>query len=352
MTQTDIIKIFAKDRPWLELQQGMLPWEEGCRVLVGSMNDWLAEYSAALCSAEVTPQQPGYPEYIERLWRCWRHHWKGAIAVAGSDRFNGLEVAHKIRDGKGYVGAGRLGGDPLRDVVLAQAVLERDSRAADYFLETFRSFAIGMARRQDPHFAPDPDQWWYDFFLHFLAGYDRSPLDATRGKLARFDGGCGVRNWLGTVVRRHVWRKLKARDRHRELPTSEIEEGQERSERRAPTQPGPDLQECRSLFEELANDSLSGLNATDRTVLGMIFRDGDLQKKVAEHLDIAGGNVTRAKERAIRRLREALEQNAVGSDRERAYRDCTELMMQQRNALYFADVLFLALKGLDEEATQ
>lgn len=353
--------LFKADRSWLALQPKMDPWEEGHAMLTEQMTTWLAEYSLPLCAAAVTARHPDCGSYVQRLWGCWSHHWRSAAQAAPAGRIDGWEVAERIRSGRGYDGKGRLGGDPLRDVVLAEAVRRHEDKATRCFEAEYYDYAVRQAGRVAPAFAACPD-WWNDW-MDLLAGYSRPP-----GKLASFAGKCGLQNWLGTVVKNFV-RGLPPpaggpAGLDAEAGTELAPADQDGSYARAfpPGGPtglgqsgGPDQEviseECLRLFRELIAEALAGLKAEDRLLLLLLFVQ-DLQgKEAARILRIDPGNVSRRKERALDGLRDILEQREAGSrERPQKYRDCLQHLLATRaDRSSFGRLLFDALQEVSRE---
>jgi DNA-directed RNA polymerase specialized sigma24 family protein len=344
-TGLNLDAFFQSEREWLSRQVGMQPWSKGCAMLVEHMNRWLAEYSTAYCSNVVRPGQPRYEPYLRRIWTCWKHHWKDARAVTGRQGVDGREVARRILKGRGYAGAGRLQGKPFREVVLSQAVQDNESPAAEYFLKTYRTFAIGVARRQDPNFASDPDAWWNEFFAHHLVGYTRSPEQRARGKLSTFDGRSGMRPWLRTVVKLCVWGQRR-RGSKRQQPDRDSESGNGQHESVAPEGPPPELRECQQLLVPLMRESLDTLSAWEQFVVWLVHCQHEVQTEIAAIFGTTPPKINRTKQGAVRRMRSIVLQKI----RERRdYKDCVELITDGKNEDYFVQVLVQVLEGCGEE---
>ncbi|MBN2293281.1 MAG: hypothetical protein JXM70_12695 [Pirellulales bacterium] len=123
---------------------------------------------------------------------CLRYHWKQAVVDNGE--VTSAAVAEHLQEGRGYRRGGQLGGDPMRDVVLAEAMTARDGRAPTVFEADYYGFSCGLAGRLNRRLVDNPDEWWNEFLDH-LAGYSKQP-----GRLEKFAGRCGLQNWLGTVL--------------------------------------------------------------------------------------------------------------------------------------------------------
>jgi len=213
---TGLLAMFEEDRPWLRRQPRMTRWKKGCHMLVARMEQWLREYSPLFCDEEIAAGHRDYGNHMRRLWNCWRHHWSQAVDDADGTPVDGQEVASRIRQGRGFLRGGDLGGDPLRDVVLAQAALTGQDRALAHLHENFRAFAVGMAIKTNAKIAQHPDDWWNEF-IEELAGFtDRA------AKLDRFHGKCGLRSWLGTVVRNAVRPRGPRRKKPTQQPATDV----------------------------------------------------------------------------------------------------------------------------------
>src|SRR5262249_55738024 len=117
--------------------------------------------------------------------------WQTAGGVSGP--VDGLAVAGRLRDG-----AAAPGGDPLRDVVLGEAVQRGDVAAAACFVRDYHDDVLRWVRRSDPRRVNDED--WCDYFLDVLTERRADGLS----KLDRYHGRGSLRGWLRTVVKRHL----------------------------------------------------------------------------------------------------------------------------------------------------
>ncbi len=326
-------ELFDDDRSWLRLQPGMTAWKEGCARLERQLEAWLDEYARPICTAPVT--NPARKEFIKRLWHCWRHHWQDALLLSGNERMDGWTVAEKIRQGKGFKKNGQLGGDPLRDVVLAQAIQLKDDKALAVFGGEFQTFVLAQLRRFQPG-GQDLVPWWNDLLID-LGGYLRPP-----GKLARYSGACALKHWLRTVAqrwflsRRKLEEPLTSLDEFAALPADTATERQETL---------VITPECLRLFKQRVHETLLQLPPRDRLLLLLRFVEGMQGKDIATVVDIAPGNVSRALDKALQSLREALEHVPVETPTgERAFQDCLVHLLDQGQRRSFGEMLFDALK--------
>jgi len=318
--------VFADDRHWLENQPGMNPWPQGCRRLAECLDRWLRDYSGTLCAAAVSRGGAEYRRFVCRLWRCWGHHWSQAAEARPERRIDGPEVASQIQAGRGFSGGGDLGGDPLRDVVLAVAVQLKDNRATGRFQADYYDFSTGIAGRVHRRLAHDADEWWDDFVDH-LAGYTRAP-----GKLERFFGRCALKNWLGTVL----WRFL----RRRRLPDGD---GDMLPDCPAPRPSEPDLDGTVQLFEQVVREAFADLDRRERLLLSWLFVDGLPLKDAARQLGVHSGSAGRRRDRAIEHLCALIARRVAERRQEQAWQECMEAL--EVDGRDFASALYAVLKA-------
>lgn len=319
---------FANDRHWLEHQPGLHLWDSARHRLSRQLDDWLAAYSESICERKMTAEQDGYSACVGRLWGCWCYHWRQAAEMSPEGRIDGWQVARQIQSGRGYVYGGQLGGDPLRDIVLAMAVVRRDNRATGRLQEDYFDFSKRIASKLSPRFLVAPDEWWSEFIDH-LAGYSRPP-----GKLMRFNGKCALRNWLGTVL----WRFLSRWP----LPTDNVLEDLENVKTTPSPTSDPAMEECLDRFSQLVSQALDDLPDDERLVLCLLYIDQLSAKEAASILGVHPGNAGRLRERAIQHLHELLGRRAAEAGREQSYRASFDFLAVAPNE--FADALYEALE--------
>ena len=193
MNAAEIFHILEDEKAWLAEQPGMQPWDEGCRRVVTLLKELFQDYSKRVREHAADSHDANVAVYLARLWQCLHHHWCDAIGPAGRTATSICEpspnghvtveqVAQQIAKGQGYRGGGRLGGDPLRDIVLAVAMVAKDGRATQVFQDDYYAFAVAVAAKVHQRLADDPDPWWSEL-LDDLAGYTRpkAKLDQYKG---------------------------------------------------------------------------------------------------------------------------------------------------------------------------
>jgi RNA polymerase sigma factor (sigma-70 family) len=321
--------LFEPDRPWLARQRSFAPWDEGCARAQEQLGRWLDGYAGQLGLGQAARAE-ARGEYLRRLWECWAYHWRKAAGEHGNA--DGWEVAEQARAGQSPQGDGRLGGDVLRDVVLATAVLHGETEALLCFEREYREHCLRAAGRVRGRAVEE--EWWEDL-LDRLGGYSRPP-----GKLASFQGRCGLGPWLGTVGRRFALDRAasgKGPRAAQELP-------REVAASAAPAELLLVSAECLELLQGALRSALARLKAADRLLLHLSFAEGLEGKEVAAVLGIHPGNVSRRREAALGELRDRLSGGAEGpKDREREH-DCLRHLLGGGGRLRFGEVLLEALR--------
>ncbi len=359
MNEARNVGLFESDRCWLEDQPGMQPWDHGCDGLEATLERLLKEYAAALHDRPVTRDHPRYLRYLGALWQCLRHHWKTArdahARPVGCD-----EVVEHLRRGRGFRRGRQLGGNPLRDVILAQAVLieteenkARPStrrrngngghaeRASNLFAAEFYDFAVRQAGTVHASLARRPEVWW-GTFLADLWGYRKNG----RGKLNGFKGMCGLKYWLGTVVKNFARNLMRSRNAAAGncVPWDDASTP-EPSDRLAPV---IESMPRWSTLQRVVDDSLRQMDAGDQALLYLRFVHQISQKQIAHLLDVDPGNVSRKetgrKDRARNHLRKNIVRRARQSDAGKQCIEYIESTWRDARSSRFGDLLYASLE--------
>jgi len=328
--------MFRNDKTWLEDQPGMTPWSEGCNRLTDQLTQWLERYSQSVCEEAVVENHASRPDYLDRLWRCLRHHWRQAAEIESNGSVSAEEVAERIQSGRGYHRGGRLGGDPMRDVVLAIAMTGRDGNAPIVFKSDYYSFSRGLAGKLNRRLIDNPDDWWNDLLDH-LAGYTNPP-----GRLDKFAGRCALQNWLGTVV----WNFLRTWIRQ-EWKLTQGGEVEDMGQTHTATDDSVAADESLHCFVELIREAVASMPKDDVLLLHYIFIEGLKQKDVAAILRIAPGNVTRRRQKAIEGLQCLVEEITQRVFGELAGDEVRQGIMEDPKA--FAEALRKAIETMRED---
>lgn len=337
--------MFENHRHWLQRQSGMKDWESGCAALLAQLNQCLEAY---LRDLEMRAPNPSRDTYLARLWGCWSWHWQCALETEGASQLNGDQVAASIRAGRGYAGQRRLGGDPLRDVVLAEAVCRGDDGATRRFTNDYQHGAVAVARKFSPTSVTCPDGWWHDFLTTHLAAFDRE----TDGALAKFQGYCGLSLWLPTVVKTYIRGTVRRHSRRREYPLSnDPAEGGPEVPQTEPV-PGAEEKDCQQLLRRLCATALSSLKPREQVLLRNAFLRENTQKALARKLGVAEGRLSHIKGDALQNLRAGMDHAAEQGDQFSGYQECLDLMFQRPNLDYFVGVLTDVLEPFGERGDE
>jgi len=332
--------MFESDKTWLEKLPGMTPWDDGCAELDEKLGAWLDAYSLEVCDQPLDKKDDVRISYLKRLWSCLGWHWRDANK-AEQTKAKAETVGESLQARRGFQKGGKLGGDPMRDVVLAAAMLAYHNRALILFEEEYYTLSCAVAAKVDPKLvrgaiqAKGSVEWWNEL-LEKLIG-----LAHSQGKLEFFDGRCSLAYWLGIVVRRfHISKKRKKNP----FSYEEIDE-------MAHTKPDATTEvianESLRCFIKVLARALPELHNDDNFLLRSFFLENMKQKDIAKILGIHPGNVTRRIQRALERLYVLVKQHAADEFGEMAAEDMLgEILKNERT---FANALLEAFAEIRED---
>lgn len=400
--QDVLTQLLEPERFWLRTQPGMLDWDSGCRRLGEALMKWVTEYTCALCeqpdcfdepptSADV--QERGQRR-LEKVWQVWQHHWRDAIQIAKNAPVDGFEVANLLQEGCGVrasqhpsssadvaaAPAARLGGNPLSDILLADAMLSHDNRAVATFAERFQPLAADLYWQKRR--APPNEAWWNSFLAEFVTG----------DRLRNYRGEAGLDAFVAVSLQRALIRKkhderdvsdrlnyfppkdrwdsllerltparqtevthkierlaqqrevecsfeFRAKVARRFLNDDEIRQWNQNlaemsaARKRHLARPSAsttdtDSEECRGLLQRLLVDGVQQALSPGQTLaLHYSLVRGELGKSIAHLLEIHPGNVSRHLAAASKRLNEFLAKRLAETDSFAAdCRDCLALL--------------------------
>lgn len=256
-------------------------WERKIADLVGV-------YSLEVCERIIVDSADGYPSYRDCLDGCLRFHAErtpqGLLAEIGT-------LIRPLQEGRSPSDGAAMGGNPLRDCVLAVAMLLNESKAVGVFEDDYSAYLRGVAYKVRSNFGNDPAEWW-DEFLDFLAGYTH-----VNGKLKKYQGKSALRFWLRVVL----WNFL----RRRPIPGAATELT-ESTPMAAPETDELALDDSLRVFTKLVRDSLATMRDKDRLLLSMIYIDNLLKKDIAGVFQVHPGQVGRWQEAALDHFRKTL----------------------------------------------
>ncbi|MCH7729667.1 MAG: hypothetical protein IH991_24825 [Planctomycetes bacterium] len=196
--------LFEHDRSWLGQLPGFTDWGVGCGQLWEQLQELLDRYFS-----QVTGRRPDFDEpttiaFACRLWVCLSYHWCQHRSISREAILEMLQQG-EIMDGHKRV---NLHGNVLYDVVLAEAILQREEQATAMFEREYRDDIdrLAKASQRDHRDARGSDLVWSEV-SNYVAGYLPSESrsenehggDAKRDPLA---GVQGVKYWLFRIAQR------------------------------------------------------------------------------------------------------------------------------------------------------
>jgi RNA polymerase sigma factor (sigma-70 family) len=212
------------------------------------------------------------------------------------------EVIERLKEGR--LAYAPVGADLLREVILVEAVLQCENRAAEFFLAEFRPtmektlFHFGGKRA-----VPEVDDIVNDLLV---------PRDCKPPRLDNFHGKAPLETWLRTVVRRLWADRARRTQKSREDGTGKPVDLHETVQ--ADPNPSPEeLAEYHDLWERGADLIVRRLmdlfaSVADRDELlawQMVCLDGIPQKDVAGLLQCHPSTISRYREKVEKKVNEA-----------------------------------------------
>ena len=291
MTNQSII--FENDRPWLAKQPGMNPWDEGCAMLSGQLAEWVAADTERVCGRKIERGDREHLAFASRQWRCWSLHWRLAAEELGS--VDGPSVAESLRKERCCRSGRHLQGDPLRDVILAEAMVRQDDRALLFFENEYRRALAGEWEEKFRQARAD-HEWWGEW-LERLIG-----IGGYQPRLASYEGQAGLRAFLRIATRRFLLSRYRTNTPPIDPADVEDQGGESTTpERRF-------LSEiCLKRILTLFRSGLAKLSGRHATMLVEKYAEGKTGREIAAELRIHPGNVSKGLERAAELLRQILE---------------------------------------------
>jgi RNA polymerase sigma factor (sigma-70 family) len=248
---------------------------------------------------------------------------------------DGWEVAAEMLTGRGRRGAGQLGGNVLRDTVLAHAMLRKDDAAVRRFVADYKETICRQVARVH-RLAREDDAWWNDLLAE-LVGVSR---ENRPGRLVRYHGRSGLVIWVVTVAVRMLYDRSAAVRTVGELEGDPADPGSLKA--------GPALgavsAECLKLLTQRVRNALDGLERDHRLLLKMAFADGRSGQEIARVMGIHPGNVTRRRQDALRELQNRLA-GPVGDE----VRDCLGDLITDGRGRDLGEALIEALRAAASE---
>lgn len=290
-------------------------------------------YSSEVCERPLNPSaadlNDGFQNYRNCLFDCLRFHAEQSGGLESTD-IN--ELIRLLREGKSPSDGTAMGGNPLRDCVLAVAMLLKESRAVGVFENDYFVYLKGVAFRVRSNFGSDPAEWWNEF-LDFLAGYTHS-----NGKLKKYQGKSALKFWLRVVL----WNFL----RRRPIPGGATEFPEDPP--MASTEPDElALNESIGVFTDVVRNALLSMAEKDRLLLSMIYIDNLLKKDIAAVFQVHPGQIGRWQETALGNFRSNLMNCLEKLPRKDLYEEIMGGIVN--NPKEFSEALVAALQRLRTE---
>ncbi|GHT43949.1 hypothetical protein FACS189454_00130 [Planctomycetales bacterium] len=188
-----------------------------------------------------------------------------------------------------------MGGNPVRDCVLATAMLLKSGTAVVRFETDYSSFLKGVAYKVHRNFGNEPDEWWNEF-LDFLAGYS-----SENGKLSKYEGKSALKFWLRIVL----WNFLKRRP----IPNEADEFLEELPDGHSNVQVA-EMNENLTLFADIVSKALQAIPEKEKLLLAMLYIDNMKKKEAAAVFNVHPGQIGRWEETAMAHFRSELQKSA------------------------------------------
>jgi RNA polymerase sigma factor (sigma-70 family) len=319
----------AADQSWLTHQPGTTPWPDAAARILARLDGWTTRYTRDLGAP-----RPPTEDFARAIWTCWAHHWRTAVEVTGGPA-DGWAVATEIESGTGRRGRGQLGGNVIRDVVLARAMTLHDNTAIARFEADYKGPIVRqvVAVRR---FARHEEDWWNELLAELVGatGKDRP------ARLTRYNGRSGMVPWVVTVAVRFLC------DRKGDRAFAGLTEDAVAAPA-ASTAPGVEVltAECLDLLAGRVRAALAGLDAKQRLVLKMAYVDRMSGQEIAGVFRIHPGNVTRLRQDAL----QALQTTLAGRAGDEAVGDCLRDLFAGGQRRDLADALFEVLRTAGSE---
>lgn len=141
-----------------------------------------------------------------RLLNCLLYHWD----EAGYDVSYEMVVG-QLQNAQGFRDGGKLGGNPLFDLIFAAALLGMNNKAAIHFEKEYKDDLLKTAGSFKKRYESDqfPPQWWNDYFFYLT-----QPRRKTgRILLDDYLGLSGIKPWFRKALTFFLRDQLKV-DRH------------------------------------------------------------------------------------------------------------------------------------------
>lgn len=309
----------------------------------------VAAFSAEFCEKVVTATDERFEALRQRIDRCWKSHvgtTKQIFAPDGVDEFDvyaAIFKGEKYADPKSPGPMISLAGNPIRDLVLAQAMAWGEDKAWQAFETEHQAAVLEIARKRRSN-----NDYWNDF-LAYLGGYDGKVAVAPtrKSRLDGYTGISGLRKWIAKTYFRFLNEKLEQADKN---PTS-LSEYDEIFHVDFPRLSEAEQEEFQRFFTESLRDSLLSLSRKHRHLLLLLYLFDIKSRQAAQVFGVHEGTISRWKTEAIDMIRENLFER-FKQRYGREYREDSQKILSETRALsakIVFDGLLELLRQLHEE---
>lgn len=244
--------------------------------------------------------------YGSRLWTCLAHH--APLPVAGAA--DSLEALVALAEG-GKLITGDRKENLLLDVMTAHAMELHHQKAALRFDREYLPRVVALARRTGGESAVEAVE---NFGAELIM-----PRESGRSRITEYQGRTTLIGWLRTVVARFVVSRSRKK---RALSGVEMPEACSRE-----TNDHGDARDCEPLLRPMFAEVTKAVAADQRLLLKLLLVDEVPQFEVAESLQIASGNVTRRRQKAVADALAQLNILAAERNAERRVAECLDAIL-------------------------
>jgi RNA polymerase sigma factor (sigma-70 family) len=182
----------------------------------------------------------------------------------------------------------------------------------------------------------DWEDLWHDCLIELVG--DHGP-----GKLTSFQGHAGLQSWLGTVLRRFIWKRQREGRKTLSQPVEET----------GPPEEEVISQECLRLFRIWIDQALSDLSPRDRLLLFLRHVKALKGKEIAGIIGIHPGRISEGLKGARIHFRDLLERGTSSEARkQQEQQECLRHLLGGAHRFSFGQLLIEALRQFDPEGEE
>ena len=286
-SDSDKAGLFDSDRWWLRNQPELKSWDEGSHQLRERMLNWLKDIIGVVTGETGMCDESCQQLYLQRIWACWRFHWRAAAVPTFKDHgdqapvksVSGEAIGRRLRGLEAE--GGRL--DLITEVAQVEAAIQGQGKALRDLLGFLEANAKKVIRREN---WDGIDDWTQEFVMPRKGKPPEVSSFIGRGSLARFIQLAAKRADIKRTKTESTKRSFAIFDDQSESDSVDI-----------PTDPGAEQcliqSQCEKLFRRLIRQAMQKLSQKQRIIV--IFRDYEsLQNQtIARILGMTAGNCSR-----------------------------------------------------------